>query len=53
MGQVRGLATSNHLISKGAKRPFEEDWVDRLSRLEMEGPIALLIDDELASLAWH
>jgi hypothetical protein len=35
------------LISKGAKRPFEDDWVARLSRLEMEGPIALLIGDEL------
>ena len=38
---------SNPLKSKGAKTGFEGDWVDRLSRLEMEGPIALLVGDEL------
>ena len=38
---------SNPLKSMGAKTGFEGDWVERLSRLEMEGPIALLIGDEL------
>ena len=28
---------SNPLKTKGAKTGFEGDWVDRLSRLEMEG----------------
>jgi len=31
---------------KGCKNS-EDDWVDRLSRLGMEGPIAILIGDEL------
>jgi hypothetical protein len=32
---------------KGVKSGFEDEWVARLSRLEMEGPMALLIGDEL------
>ena len=38
---------SKPLNTKAAKTGFEDAWVDRLSRLEMEGPIALLIGDEL------
>ena len=46
-GHSWGLSASNPLNTKVAKTGFEDAWVDRLSRLEMEGPIALLIDDEL------
>jgi hypothetical protein len=42
-----GFSASNLLKTKAAKSGFEYDWGDRLSRLEMEGPIALLIGDEL------
>ena len=38
---------SNALKSKAAKTGFEDAWVNRLSRLEMEGPIALLIGEDL------
>ena len=47
MGHSWGLSASNPLNTKAAKTGFENAWGDRLSRLEMEGPIALLIDDEL------
>jgi hypothetical protein len=42
----RNLSPSNLLKTKGAETPFEESWVDRLSRLpDREGPIALLGPD--------
>ena len=47
MGQGWGFRGSNPLKTKAAKTGFEDAWVARLSRLEMEGPIALLIDDDL------
>ena len=47
MGHGRGLSASNPLNTKVAKTGFEDAWVARLSRLEMEGPITLLIGDGL------
>ena len=40
-GRVWGLSGSNPLNIKGAEKPFEEAWVNRLSGLkDHEGPIA-------------
>ena len=45
-GRVWGLSASNPLNIKGAEKPFEEAWVDRLNGLkDHEGPIALLGPD--------
>ena len=45
-GRVWGLSGSNPLNIKGAEKPFEEAWVDRLNGLkDHEGPIALLGPD--------
>ena len=42
-GVAHKHAASNPLNIKGAEKPFEEAWVDRLNRLkDHEGPIALL-----------
>ena len=42
-GRRWGLSGSNPLNIKGAEKPFEEAWVDRLNGLkDHEGPIALL-----------
>ena len=46
-GQGRVSRPSNSLKVKAAKTGFEDAWVDRLSRLEMEGPIALLVGEDL------
>ena len=44
--QGLGIIGSNPLNIKGAEKPFEEAWVDRLNGLkDHEGPIALLGPD--------
>jgi hypothetical protein len=52
-GRVWGLSSSNPLNIKGAEKPFEEVWIDRLSGLkDHEGPIALLGPDEQLWRLW-